>query len=581
MSRGNDRGTDKTLQLRSYKDFLLTQPDDITPDVAQKAYDVYRKEYHSKNARKFLETHQDEDWFKERYHPNHEVYKQSQDNATRKAMFTRNFTVFCNSYRTGHTLFPFFDLNTKEAEEDEENTERNFINNIIICASLPANASREALLKLFEAEEGFQYLFLTSADSANRFSRAGFILFTSQKQCKAVMEKYDQHKMSWGIMRLRANKSNINRFLPTAVTDDVERVQNDLSAALQLANKLDTLRGLENGLFEEEEVSKKPPIHRLNLAVSYLRCVHLYNYYTAKQYKTLEKCFDAEFASADGSTVVLAEDWVDVIKKGVEDVTAAVSVDVKVVEKNADGDEPEDEFVTKYKNECFDEQIVRKGAERFKCAMCTKLFMGPVFVKKHIAVKHPEIIETATVKGLQERFVENFLQDDDQPHEAEKTESCKESREISKGDSKDEGSRSGDGRGQNKERRSPTRGGQEDSKTEDRKRSPRRSSRDRDRDQDRGKDRDKDRDRDVIRSRGPRDHRSFRNTPMRPPPTPADISGREVISYAAVSYEDCDLPAEVEALEVDYGFGDDMDFGFGPTAANTSVEAAKDSAKAE
>lgn len=47
-------------QLKSYKDFLLSQPDDITPDVAQKAYDVYRKEYHFKHARKFLETHQEE-----------------------------------------------------------------------------------------------------------------------------------------------------------------------------------------------------------------------------------------------------------------------------------------------------------------------------------------------------------------------------------------------------------------------------------------------------------------------------------------------------------------------------------------
>jgi hypothetical protein len=41
----------------------------------------------------------------------------------------------------------------------------------------------------------------------------------------------------------------------------------------------------------------------------------------------------------------------------------------------------------------YKEKILKDSPERFKCSICTKMFKGPAFVRKHIVVKHPEKLE--------------------------------------------------------------------------------------------------------------------------------------------------------------------------------------------
>lgn len=55
--------------LLSYNQFLDTLDDRPRTDVAQKRYDEYRQEYDKRNLKQFFKTHQNEEWFKEKYHP--------------------------------------------------------------------------------------------------------------------------------------------------------------------------------------------------------------------------------------------------------------------------------------------------------------------------------------------------------------------------------------------------------------------------------------------------------------------------------------------------------------------------------
>lgn len=41
----------------------------------------------------------------------------------------------------------------------------------------------------------------------------------------------------------------------------------------------------------------------------------------------------------------------------------------------------------------YKEKVVKDSPERFRCAMCNKMFKGPVFVRKHIVAKHPEELD--------------------------------------------------------------------------------------------------------------------------------------------------------------------------------------------
>lgn len=55
--------------MKSYKNFMLTQTDDATPDEFQRRYDVYQVEYCQEVSNYFFEKNKCEEWFRERYDP--------------------------------------------------------------------------------------------------------------------------------------------------------------------------------------------------------------------------------------------------------------------------------------------------------------------------------------------------------------------------------------------------------------------------------------------------------------------------------------------------------------------------------
>lgn len=55
----------------SFKDFLLKQPDTISPQDAKEKYDLYVGDFTLRKPNKFFDLHKDEEWFKERYDPDY------------------------------------------------------------------------------------------------------------------------------------------------------------------------------------------------------------------------------------------------------------------------------------------------------------------------------------------------------------------------------------------------------------------------------------------------------------------------------------------------------------------------------
>jgi len=55
--------------LMSYKEFMATLPDDVSPEEAQEAYTRYKTEFSKSEERIFWEAHRKEEWFQERYDP--------------------------------------------------------------------------------------------------------------------------------------------------------------------------------------------------------------------------------------------------------------------------------------------------------------------------------------------------------------------------------------------------------------------------------------------------------------------------------------------------------------------------------
>ncbi|GLJ26900.1 hypothetical protein SUGI_0526370 [Cryptomeria japonica] len=56
-------------RLLTYKQFTLKLEDDIEPEEAHLRYEAYRTEYTRINKKSFFQSHKDEDWLKDLYHP--------------------------------------------------------------------------------------------------------------------------------------------------------------------------------------------------------------------------------------------------------------------------------------------------------------------------------------------------------------------------------------------------------------------------------------------------------------------------------------------------------------------------------
>ncbi|GJQ15591.1 hypothetical protein GpartN1_g7382.t1 [Galdieria partita] len=68
-SRDSHWSSDEEDEPLSFKEFLSREDNSITPEQAQEAYKLYKKEFYKRKPKYFFEKHMNEEWFCEKYHP--------------------------------------------------------------------------------------------------------------------------------------------------------------------------------------------------------------------------------------------------------------------------------------------------------------------------------------------------------------------------------------------------------------------------------------------------------------------------------------------------------------------------------
>jgi hypothetical protein len=68
-SRSPPRTSSRLQPMKSYKNFIATQRDDVTPDIFQRRYDEYQLQYLQDASNFFFEKNKCEEWFRDRYDP--------------------------------------------------------------------------------------------------------------------------------------------------------------------------------------------------------------------------------------------------------------------------------------------------------------------------------------------------------------------------------------------------------------------------------------------------------------------------------------------------------------------------------
>lgn len=101
--------------MKTYKQFLETQDDAISPSEAQKKYENYTKEYAQRNSRRYFHDHRNEEWFREKYDPEYLERKRIRKMDTLRTRFTNflqdlsavgavKYNLDCSKIVTGSTV---------------------------------------------------------------------------------------------------------------------------------------------------------------------------------------------------------------------------------------------------------------------------------------------------------------------------------------------------------------------------------------------------------------------------------------------------------------------------------------------
>eukprot|EP00005_Dracoamoeba_jomungandri_P011337 CAMPEP_0174272846 /NCGR_PEP_ID=MMETSP0439-20130205/52543_1 /TAXON_ID=0 /ORGANISM="Stereomyxa ramosa, Strain Chinc5" /LENGTH=651 /DNA_ID=CAMNT_0015363639 /DNA_START=528 /DNA_END=2483 /DNA_ORIENTATION=+ len=289
--------------------------------------------------------------------------------------------------------------------------------NCIFIKSIPRLCSRAELKEVFNKVEGFVKLILSEPDPRNDFIRVGWVIYDNQGSCKMTLHKYNGYRMNSFDLNLTMNKpaggNSENKRIKVAPpeADSDERVAKDAEQSSKLLRLLDSEREIETHPFVDF-ISAEDERMRLNINIVYLRKVHLFCYYCGTQFEDeeeLQRCCGVRHLRSKNKNRAGPNPqtaWLSSLDERIEarlDTTGVRSPDMftgKAVLK-----ERMDQF--------YEENIKEMDKAKFRCLRpdCNKLFCAIEFVKKHIRLKHNDVVDEIKKKAMEYQYYENYKND--------------------------------------------------------------------------------------------------------------------------------------------------------------------------
>ncbi|ESQ50106.1 hypothetical protein EUTSA_v10001921mg [Eutrema salsugineum] len=355
--------------LMSYKQFIQELEDDILPSEAERRYQEYKSEYITTQKRVFFNTHKEEEWLKDKYHPTNllSVIERRNELARKVAkdflLDLQNGTV---------DLGPAVTSLNKSGRTSEPNSEDEAANG--------GKRKRPGKGGSKETEH-------SAAPKAPSFTSDPKRILTDIDQAQALVRKLDTEK---GIVEnvlsgSESEKSGRDK-LPTGSTGPVIIIRG-----------LTSVKGLEG-------------VELLDTLVTYLWRVHGVDYYgkvetnEAKGLRHVRAEGKGSDAKGDESESKFDSHWKERLKglDPLEVMAAKEKIDAAALEVL-------DPHVRKIRDE--------KYGWKYGCGAkgCTKLFHAAEFVYKHLKLKHTELVVDLTGKVREELYFQNYMSDPNAP----------------------------------------------------------------------------------------------------------------------------------------------------------------------
>ncbi|XP_034687821.1 serrate RNA effector molecule [Vitis riparia] len=370
----SNMGNTQREGLMSYKQFIQELEDDILPAEAERRYQEYKSEYISTQKRSFFDSHKDEEWLKDKYHPTNllSVIERRNEVARKTA---KDFLLDLQS----GTLDLGPGVNASSLNKSGQTSDPNSDEEI----EMGGKRRRHGRGPTKETD------LLSVAPKAHPVSSEPRRIQVDIEQAQALVRKLDSEKGIEENILCRADNDKMNR----------EKSHGGSIGPVIIIRGLTSVKGLEG-------------IELLDTLITYLWRIHGLDYYGMLE---TNEAKGLRHVRVEGKSSDLTSNGVEWEKKldshwqerlrsqdPLEIMTAKEKIDATAIESL-------DPYVRKIRDE--------KYGWKYGCGAkgCTKLFHAAEFVHKHLKLKHPELVMELTSKVREDLYFLNYMSDADAP----------------------------------------------------------------------------------------------------------------------------------------------------------------------
>ncbi|RKP35159.1 hypothetical protein BJ085DRAFT_14053 [Dimargaris cristalligena] len=432
---------DYMVTLKYFTDYYRSKASGskhYSSDEIDERYQEYKQNFRGRQHTAFFTAHQEDDWFREKYHPKARaarLHHLSMAKVPRYEHFVRQLEAgaFDN---VSMDEPPKGDGETAEPVQNNPDHETH----TLFIKTIPPSIGRQRLEEFCSTVPGFQYLALTEANPTKKFHRFGWVKFSPNTDMDTAHQQLDRAKIDE--FQFHFNHHQPSSTQQTRLASDIcntpERLTKDLATSKALIETLDAevngalaedvvprfegerllevreaslliARG-ENPEGGEADDASVPRLKlQLDIRLAYLRAIHYFCYYCGSECESAEdfarKCGAHHYRRQPQGAVHKSQSTTNWLA-GLDERLAMRTDPSTGAELERMGGKSLDKEL-----EAMSLKHIEKVEEgKYRCALCSKLFKGEAFVVKHIRNKHPDAIQ---VGDLEENtaFFNNYVRD--------------------------------------------------------------------------------------------------------------------------------------------------------------------------
>lgn len=425
---GNQHGDEDGKRLLSFKEFILSQSNDINEQEALARYSDYKTEFTRRQIDKFFKEHQEEEWFRNKYRPT-EIKKfeeaLNESKARRKELYKQFVEKklvgeFAIDYSHNELLSQFLDSFSITLEgaplDDIEKGETRKLYSVssIFIPNLHQSVDKAMVEEYASSHEGFLRVAMSEAQPDKGFKRRAWITYKQMDQdsLRKLCWEFNAHKFNGQETKAIVNKEmnnrirytqfwfcheqaakadlkNVAKLLTHFEGDDCTLLDSIKDHLIEETNEEEQVLGVgERNVSEFEFKQNTELLKALDQVVLYLRVVHSFDYYASTEYigeDDMPQKVGIMFARPTPPSNYgeapreMLRDFIEAQKARIASILEKPTIS-EIEQKQLGRRNAEEEV----ENFIYQHTFEKKPGEKYVCKLTKKRFTAPEFVRKHI-----------------------------------------------------------------------------------------------------------------------------------------------------------------------------------------------------